>query len=166
MKRAAFAMFVACACGGAPAAYGDALPSFAAVEASYPSSQAILLDRHGAPLSEMRVDAKVRRLEWVPLADVSPTMAATLVAAEDKRFYEHAGVDWSGLASAAWDSVWRTLDGRRLRGGSTLTMQLAAFLDPSLVPAGGARTLGQKWDQARGARALERTWTKREIVEA
>ena len=45
-------------------------------------------------------------------------------------------------------------------------MQLAAFLDPSLVPAGGARTLGQKWNQARGARELERSWTKREIVEA
>ena len=125
-----------------------------------------LLDRHGAPLSELRVDAKVRRLDWVPLADVSPAMAATLIAAEDKRFYDHAGVDWAGLAGAAWDSVWRTFDGRRPRGGSTITMQLAGLLDPALAPGGSTRTLGQKWDQAQAALALERTWTKAQILEA
>jgi penicillin-binding protein 1C len=143
-----------------------ATPSFAEVRASYVSSDAVLLDRHGAPLSELRVDGKVRRLEWIALADVSPALVSTLIAGEDKRFYEHSGVDWAGLASAAWDSVWRTLDGRRLRGASTLTMQLAAFLDPELLPDGGARTFGQKWDQALTARELERSWTKREILEA
>ena len=111
--------------------------------------------------------AKVRRLDWVPLADVSPAMAATLIAAEDKRFYDHAGVDWSGLAGAAWDSVWRTLDGRRPRGGSTIAMQLAGLLDPALDAApASARTFGQKWDQAQAALALERTWTKAQILEA
>ena len=145
------------------------LPSFETVKAAYVSSEALLLDRHGIPLSELRVDPKVRRLDWVSLADISPAMAATLIAAEDKRFYDHAGVDWSGLAGAAWDSVWRTLDGRRPRGGSTITMQLAAFLDPALSQnsaGGNARTLGQKWDQAQAARALERTWTKPQILEA
>jgi penicillin-binding protein 1C len=141
-------------------------PSFADVKAGYVSSEAILLDRHGAPLSELRVDRNVRRLDWVALADVSPAFIATLIAGEDKRFYEHSGVDWAGLASAAWDSVWRTLDGRRLRGASTLTMQLAGFLDPALPPDGGARTFGQKWDQARAARELERTWRKAQILEA
>jgi len=141
-------------------------PSFADVRAAYVTSEATLLDRHGAPLSEIRVDAKTRRLQWVALADISPAMAATLVAAEDRRFYEHRGVDWPGLAGAAWDSVWRTLDGRRPRGGSTLTMQLAGFLDPALAPPGATRTLAQKWDQAQAALALERTWTKPQILEA
>ena len=141
-------------------------PSFAAVQAAYASSEALLLDRHGAPLSELRVDTKVRRLDWVPLAEVSSAMAATLIAAEDKRFYEHAGVDWAGLAGAAWDSIWRTFDGRRPRGGSTIAMQLASLLDPALAPGGGARSLGQKWDQAQAALALERAWTKAQILEA
>ena len=141
-------------------------PSFAAVQAAYTSSEALLLDRHGDPLSELRVDAKVRRLDWVPLAEVSPAMAATLIAAEDKRFYEHAGVDWAGLAGAAWDSMWRTVDGRRPRGGSTIAMQLASLLDPALAPGGGTRTLGQKWDQAQAALALERAWPKAQILEA
>jgi penicillin-binding protein 1C len=142
-------------------------PSFADVRAAYVSSEALLLDRHGVPLSEVRVNAKVRQLEWVALTDVSPAMSAALIAAEDKRFYAHDGVDWPGMAVAAWDSLWRSADGRRPRGGSTLTMQLAGLLDPALRTSGGeARTLAQKWDQASAARALERTWTKAQILEA
>jgi hypothetical protein len=124
-----------------------------------------LLDRRGVPLSEVRIDPRVRQLDWIGLTDVSPAVAATLIASEDKRFFEHGGVDWSGLAGAAWDSVWRTLDGRRARGGSTLTMQLAGMLDPALALSGNSRTFTQKWDQAQAALALERTWTKPQILE-
>ena len=139
---------------------------FAEVRASFATSEAQLLDRNGAVLATQRADPRIRRLDWVPLADVSPVVATTLIAAEDRRFYEHAGVDWPGFASAAWDSVWRSLDGRGPRGASTLTMQLAGLLDPALAIAGNSRTLGQKWDQAQAALALERTWTKRQIIEA
>jgi len=142
------------------------LPSFADVKSTYGTSEALLLDRHSAPLSEVRLDPRVRQLDWIRLADVSPAVVATLVAAEDKRFFEHGGVDWSGLAGAAWDSVWRTLDGRGARGGSTLTMQLAGMLDPGLALSGSSRTFTQKWDQAQAALALERTWSKRQILEA
>jgi penicillin-binding protein 1C len=142
------------------------LPSIADVKSAYGTSEALLLDRHGAPLSEVRIDPRVRQLDWVRLADVSPVVAATLIASEDKRFFEHGGVDWSGLAGAAWDSVWRTLDGRGARGGSTLTMQLAGMLDPALALSGSSRTFTQKWDQAQAALALERTWSKPQILEA
>jgi penicillin-binding protein 1C len=144
-----------------------AAPSFDDVRAAYVSSDARVVDRNGAPLAQVRVDARVRRLAWTPLPDVSPALQAALIAGEDKRFYEHAGVDWAGLAVAAWDSAWRAADGRRPRGGSTLTMQLAALVDPSLRTAhGDARTLAQKWDQIEAARELERTWTKAQILEA
>ncbi|HZW75457.1 MAG TPA: transglycosylase domain-containing protein, partial [Caldimonas sp.] len=105
-------------------------------------------------------------LDWVALDDISPALAATLVAAEDKRFYEHHGVDWPGLAGAAWDSLRRSFDGRRPRGGSTITMQLAGLLDPALAPNANARTLGQKWDQLEAALAIEKQWTKAQILEA
>jgi penicillin-binding protein 1C len=159
------------ACTAALCAAATALaanvPSYADVRAAYVSSETLLVDRHGAPLSEIRANAKVRQLEWVTLAEVSPAMSAALVAAEDKRFWEHDGVDWTGLAVAAWDSVWRALDGRRPRGGSTLTMQLAGLLDPALRPSDAdPRTLAQKWDQLEAALALERTWRKGEILEA
>ncbi len=144
----------------------SAIPTFAEVRASFATSEAQLLDRNGAVLATQRADPRIRRLDWIPLADVSPVVATTLIAAEDRRFYEHAGVDWPGFASAAWDSVWRSLDGRGPRGASTLSMQLAGLLDPALAIAGNSRTLGQKWDQAQAALALERTWTKRQIIEA
>jgi len=165
LAPALFAALFGCASPG-NAAGTDSVPTFAAVRAAHVSSDAWLVDRNGVPLSERRVDPKVRRGDWIALADVSPALATALIAAEDKRFMEHHGVDWTGLAGAAWDSVWRTLDGRRVRGGSTLTMQLAGFLDPALAAGGTPRTLGQKWAQARAALALEKRWTKREILEA
>ncbi len=142
------------------------LPTFAGVRAAFVSSDAVLVDRHGEPLAERRVDHQLRRLDWVPLPEISPALSSALIAAEDRRFLQHHGVDWQGLAGAAWDSVWRTLDGRRVRGGSTLTMQLAGLLDPALAAGGARRTLGQKWDQAQMALALERQWSKAEILEA
>ncbi len=143
------------------------VPAFADVRARTPSSQARLLDRHGVELDSLRVDAAARQLAWTPLSAISPALQAALVAGEDKRFRDHGGVDWAGLAVAAWDSLWRAADGRRIRGGSTLTMQLAALLDPALRPRDGdARTLGQKWDQIEAARTIERTWSKAEILEA
>ena len=166
MRVAARAAVLACALA-AGAGAGAAPPSFAEVRHAYVPSEAVLVDRHGVALGEIRADARVRRLAWVALDDVSPALIAALVAGEDRRFHEHAGVDWAGLAVAAWDSAWRALDGRRPRGGSTLTMQLAGLLDPALAPGGGQpRTLAQKWDQAAAALSLERTWTKREILEA
>jgi penicillin-binding protein 1C len=45
-------------------------------------------------------------------------------------------------------------------------MQLAGMLDPALALSGNSRTFTQKWDQAQAALALERTWTKPQILEA
>ena len=160
----AFALAVAPALS-APA--GDAPPTFAEVRAAFRPSEAVLLDRGGTVLATARIDRSVRRLDWVALDEVSPALVAAVVAGEDKRFFEHDGVDWTGLAIAAWDSAWRVVDGRRPRGGSTLTMQLAGLVDPALRARGGeARTLGQKWDQASAALAIEERWSKREVLEA
>lgn len=142
------------------------LPNFTEVRARWVPSEARLLDRRGEPLAELRVDPRGRRLEWLPLEALSPALQQALIASEDKRFYQHDGVDWRALASAAWDNVFRTLEGRRPRGASTLTMQLAGLLDPNLHMQRGGRTLAQKWDQARAARDLERRWRKAQILEA
>jgi penicillin-binding protein 1C len=134
---AAWGVALALAMPALAASPDDRPPSVAEVKAAHRSSDAVLLDRRGVPLGGARIDTRVRRLDWVALDDVSPAMAAALVSAEDKRFWEHDGVDWTGLAGAAWDSVWRIVDGRRPRGGSTLTMQLAGLVDPSLRARGG-----------------------------
>ncbi len=140
-------------------------PSFAAVRARYAASDAVLLDRHGVELARVRVDRDARRTPWTPLATMSPQLAAALVDGEDRRFYGHHGVDWTGFAVVAIENLVRAADGRNVRGASTLTMQLAAMLDPALG-SGGQRSVGQKWDQAAAALRLERTWSKPEILEA
>jgi penicillin-binding protein 1C len=144
----------------------DPIPTFTEARAAFATSEAQLFDRHGVLMATQRADPKARRLAWVALADVSPVLVSTLVAAEDKRFYKHHGVDWLGFAGAAWDSLGRAVDGRGARGASTLTMQLAGLIDPELALTGSARTLGQKWNQAQAALALERTWTKPQVLEA
>jgi penicillin-binding protein 1C len=150
---------------GLTAQAAQTLPSFEQVRDEHGASEARLVDRHGEPLAEIRLDPTRRRLEWMPLAALSPAMKEALLAAEDRRFYQHAGVDWRAFAAAVWQNLWYD----RARGASTLSMQLAGLLDPALRPIaghGGRRTLGQKWDQALAATELERLWSKAQILEA
>ncbi|MFC3531733.1 penicillin-binding protein 1C [Vogesella facilis] len=139
-----------------------AAPRFAAVKAAWQPSDVLLLDRHGAPLQQLRVDKRAQRLAWVSLADISPALRYALVLSEDRRFYQHSGVDWSGVAAAAWGNLWHS----RTRGASTLTMQLAGLLDEDLRATAGGRSLWQKLGQGWSARALEQEWRKDEILEA
>jgi penicillin-binding protein 1C len=138
------------------------VPTAEQVRAAWRSSEAELLDRHGEPIQSLRIDMTVRRLPWVALADISPSLPAAVLQAEDQRFYQHDGVDWSAAGKAAWDNLFRS----RPRGASTITMQLAAQLDPSLQPSAKGRSWGQKWDQIQAARQLDATWTKPQIMEA
>jgi len=139
----------------------SAQPTFDEVRRQHVSSEAVLLDRNGQLLHEMRVDMLGRRLEWTALEQISPSFLRAVVRAEDKRFYEHAGVDWLALTDAALDSMFSD----RPRGASTLSMQVAAMLEESLKARRQRRTVGQKWDQIQAARELERHWSKRQILE-
>ena len=123
------------------------------------------MDRNGRTLQRLRVDMTARRFEWTGVDAVSPALKRALPAAEDQRFFEHAGVDWQAAMNAALDN----LGPGKLRGASTLTMQLAGMLDPELARAddkGGSRTMAQKLRQARAALQLEKTWSKAQILEA
>src|SRR3546814_4079239 len=59
-----------------------------------------------------------------------------VVQSEDRRFWSHGGVDWLAVASAIRARLTMGGTGDRSRGASTLAMQLAAFLDPSLAQPG------------------------------
>lgn len=134
--------------------------AFDAVRNAWRGADAWLLDRSGEPLSRVRLDHKRRRGDWIAASEVSPALTAMLLASEDRRFREHSGVDWLAVPAA----IRQTLSGER-RGGSTLTMQLAAYLNGDLE-AGGRRTLIDKWRQVRQALAIERHWSKDQILEA
>lgn len=129
----------------------------------FASSDAVLLDRYNEVIHSLRVDAHGRRLEWIRLSDISPAMVRITLQVEDRRFYDHRGIDWLALTSATYENLSR----KSWRGASTITMQLASILDKSLKPRRGSRRgLLQKWKQIKAAVALEKQWTKNQILEA
>ncbi|KDB06898.1 penicillin-binding protein 1C [Burkholderia sp. lig30] len=154
-RRALFAVALA-----APIV-AHALPGYDEVRRDWRSSDWVLLARDGTPLQRTRVDLAERRGDWVALADVSPAFREAIVVSEDKRFHVHSGVDWRGIAGAAWGNLWN----ERTRGASTVTMQLAGLLSDT-PHRSGQRSLPQKATQAVNALRLERTWRKDQILEA
>lgn len=92
-----------------------------------------------------------------PLTDVSPHLIRATLAAEDRRFYDHSGIDWRSIARAARDN----LLSRRVRSGaSTLSMQVARMRMPD-SPRGWPR----KIKQTAWALNIERRYSKRWILE-
>jgi penicillin-binding protein 1A len=97
-----------------------------------------------------------RNRQPVPLASISPWMRRATVAIEDRRFYEHGGVDYEGIARALWRDVEA---GRVVEGGSTITQQLVRNLYIS-----GEVTLDRKVKEACLAIKLSRAWPKNRIL--
>lgn len=138
------------------------IPSFVEVKNSYHKSDAVILDYQGRILQELRVNNEFRRLDWIPYNELSSILLRAVVIAEDKRFHKHSGVDWLAIG----DGIFRMLTFQGRRGASTITMQLASYLEPDLQPRKGGRTILQKITQIRYARDLEEKWKKEEILEA
>ncbi|MEM1298407.1 MAG: PBP1A family penicillin-binding protein [Pseudomonadota bacterium] len=88
--------------------------------------------------------------------DVSPHLVNAVIAVEDKRYYQHVGIDPRGIARAMYQNY---KAGRLVQGGSTLTQQVAknVFLDAS-------RSLERKLKELPMALALELKYTKEEIL--
>ena len=91
------------------------------------------------------------------LPDMPAALPAALVAVEDRRFWHHPGIDPIGLMRAAFVNI---THGRVIQGGSTLTQQVAKTLFLT-----NARTLRRKVQELLLTIWLERTFTKREILE-
>src|SRR5437764_746962 len=89
---------------------------------------------------------------------INPRMKHAIVAIEDKRFYEHRGVDVRGIMRAVWADV--THRGA-VQGGSTITQQ---FVKNSINQS--QRTISRKLREAALAWQLEQTWSKDKILTA
>lgn len=138
------------------------VPSFEEVHARWRPSDAQLLDRNGDPINETRVDRHGRRLAWVPLRATSPALIEAVIDSEDRRFRDHCGVDLLAAARALGDRA----RGRRARGASTITMQVASMVVPGASRRGRRRTMAEKILQMFAALALEHAWSKDQILEA
>jgi len=94
--------------------------------------------------------------QWMPLSEMDPDMARAAIAGEDARFCSHHGFDWKGIASAAYSNA----QGKRLRGGSTISQQTAKNV--SLFQGGG---YARKALEAYFTVLIETLWGKRRIME-
>ncbi|MFA5906131.1 MAG: penicillin-binding protein 1C [Desulfobacula sp.] len=136
--------------------------SFEETRKTYRASDALLFDRNGRIINELRVNPDIRRLAWTPLDQVSPSLVKSVIGSEDRRFYSHHGVDWQALIFAGI----RHLMFSSTRGASTITMQLATLTDKKRQRGKSKKSVGMKWDQILRAVAFEHTWTKDRILEA
>jgi len=121
--------------------------------AKEPASSLTVVDADGQLLRQEATSAGTKE-RWVSLDRISPYLVAATLASEDNAFDDHAGVDWTAIARAAW------LD---LRGGgfggSTITMQLVRLV------AETPRSVTGKLRQMVLAGRLERMLSKQEILE-
>ena len=137
------------------------VPDLAAWRQDAPQTS-LILAADGSHLAELpfRDGRAVGHRSLVTLDDVPPPLALAVLAAEDVRFYGHRGVDYPAIARAARINY---QVGRVVEGASTITQQVARNLLPAEI--GSARNLRRKVREALLARAIERRWTKREILE-
>ena len=94
---------------------------------------------------------------YVPFKEIPKAWVTAIVAAEDKRFWDHGGVDLWGIARAMGRNI---RAGRMVAGGSTLTQQTAKnlYYRPD-------RSLKSKWTELLNALRLEARYSKEEILE-
>src|SRR5690606_1024407 len=117
---------------------------------------ATVVDRDGNLLRAFTTPEGRWRLP-VRIEEVDPRYISMLLAYEDRRFWDHWGIDPLAVARAAYQFV---RNGHIVSGASTLTMQVARLLDGEHV-----RTLPGKWRQAVRALQLEQQLSKEEILE-
>lgn len=120
-----------------------------------PPLSTVVLDRDGGLIAEIGPQAR----SWVRIVDLPDFVGQAFVATEDRRFYQHDGVDVMGVVGAIRDNL---LHGFGSRGASTITQQLVGAM--GLVDR-SERTMGRKMREAEFARGLERRHTKSEILE-
>ncbi|HEX4456291.1 MAG TPA: transglycosylase domain-containing protein [Kofleriaceae bacterium] len=122
----------------------------------------LVLAADGTHLAELpfRDGRTVGHRSLAPLSAMPRNLVLAVLAAEDVRFLDHKGVDYTAIARAGWINYQA---GRVVEGASTITQQVARNLLPEDI--GTARTLRRKVREALLARALEKRWSKRDVLE-
>lgn len=103
------------------------------------------------------IEARLNRSDYVPIRHISPDLRSAIVAIEDRRFYEHAGFDLTGMGRAALVNIQR---GRIEEGASTITQQLVKNLFLA-----NEQTFTRKAQELLLALDIEIAYSKDEILE-
>lgn len=120
-----------------------------------PKTSTVVMDRSGEWLRAFTSEEDMWRFPETSLQNISPLFQTAMLTYEDKWFYHHWGINPVSLVCATIDNF---KAGKIVRGGSTITMQLARLIEPK------ARTVPNKFIEMFRAFQLELTYTKSEIL--
>ncbi|HKR10104.1 MAG TPA: PBP1A family penicillin-binding protein [Gemmatimonadaceae bacterium] len=134
----------------------DGCPTPRDIQTFQPDQGGRILDRYNRLMGRIEL---VRRVN-VPLSQVPNFVQQAFIATEDRRFYQHGGLDWRGFFRAL---VTNLKAGGTRQGFSTITMQVAR--NTFAVRKYPARSLRQKLTELRLSRLIEHSLTKQQILE-
>jgi len=136
---------------------GNSCPSIAELGGYYPNQASKVYAADGRLITDLGLE----RRTVVPLGEMSPYVKAAFITTEDKRFYEHHGIDWYRVFGAIKNNIFKF---RVAEGFSTITMQLARNLWPEDI-SGRDKTLSRKLREAHVAQEIEAKYSKDKILE-
>src|SRR5260221_3789494 len=139
---------------------GGACPSIATLTTYDPDQASKVYAADGRLIT----DYGLQRRTVVPLKQMSPAAVTAFLAVEDRRFYQHHGIDWIRV----FGSIKAMLLGHGTHGVSTITMQLGRNLWPDIIDPrqrSGLKGLTRKIRESRMALEIERNYPKDTILE-
>ena len=136
--------------------FARGLPSADALLSYQPPLPTNVRGYDGEPIADF---ARERRVQ-LSYDEYPPMLVHAFISAEDKSFFSHPGIDIGGLAGAVWDYTTKLGSGRRAKGGSTITQQVAKNLI-----VGDDYSIKRKIREAILAFRIEDALTKQQILE-
>jgi penicillin-binding protein 1C len=130
-------------------------PSLAIRNMVTPGERFAVLDRQGEPLG-ISFQTRFNMMDVQPLHQIPDILRKAFISAEDRRFFQHNGIDWSARLAALWQDM---RIGRKARGASTISEQVVRIVNPR------PRTLWSRWLEGFEAMQLEQKYSKGEILE-
>lgn len=136
--------------------FARGLPSAESLLNYEPVLPTYVRDINGAPVQSF---ARERRVQ-LAYEEFPPILINAFLAAEDRTFFSHGGIDYPGLLGAVWDYLSKSGTGERAVGGSTITQQVA-----KIFFTGNEYSVTRKIREGFLARRIEATLTKEQILE-
>lgn len=136
--------------------YAEDLPDYSQLAKYDPATLTRLYAGNGKLLAEYATEKRV----FVPLSAIPKSVINGFLSAEDKNFYEHTGIDYTGLARAIRNNVVNYGQGKSLVGGSTITQQVVKnFL------LSNEKSIERKIKEAILAMRISKAYSKDKILE-
>ena len=136
--------------------YSRDLPDYSQLANYYPPSVTRIYSMDGKLIEEYALEHRV----FVPITSIPRSLVEAFIAAEDKNFFNHPGVDILSIVRAAISNISKLLHHKRMEGGSTITQQVVKnFLLTN------ERSLERKIKEAILSYMISKTFTKEQILE-